>query len=147
VPPLAEVKDTVRERVVASQAAALARRDGEQRVAALRAQPDEVLKDTLVLSRMATMGAPRELVESVMRADPARLPLAGGVDLDTAGYVAFKVTKVLPRETTPGGADPMRAQYVQAWAAAETDAYLAALKKRFKAEVLDASARAASAPL
>jgi peptidyl-prolyl cis-trans isomerase D len=147
VPPLAEVKDQVRERVVASQAAALARRDGEQRVATLRTQPDEALKDKLVLSRMATMGAPRELVEAVMRSDPAKLPLAGGVDLGTAGYVAFKVTKVLPRETMPGGVDPMQAQYVQAWAAAETDAYLAALRKRFKAEVVDATARAASAPL
>jgi peptidyl-prolyl cis-trans isomerase D len=144
VPPLAEVKDQVRARVVQAQAAALARQEGEARVAALRAKTGEPLKETVVLSRMATMGAPRELVETVMRADPARLPLITGVDLGDAGYVALVVSRVLPREVAPGGDDPMRRQYVQALAAAETDAYLEALKKRFKVEVRPAAAATAA---
>ena len=145
VPPLAEVRDQVRERVVQAQAAALARQEGEARVAALRSKPEESLKETVVLSRMATMGAPRELIDTVMRVDPAKLPLATGVDLGDAGYVALKVSKVLPREAVPGGDDPMRRQYVQAWAAAETDAYLDALKKRYKVEIKPAAADAVAA--
>ena len=144
VPPLDQVRDRVRERVVTSQAAALARKEGEARVAALRAQPDEALKDTMVLSRMTATGAPRELIETVMKADPAKLPHVAGVDLGDAGYVVLKVTKVLPRELPPGP-DPMRAQYAQAWAAAEAEAYLAALKRRYRVEVTAAAAVATAA--
>jgi peptidyl-prolyl cis-trans isomerase D len=60
-----------------------------------------------------------------------------------------RVLQVLPAETPPGGELPLRNQYAQAWAAAEADAYVAALKKRFKAEIkaaADAPAEAASAP-
>ncbi len=147
VPPVAEVRERVLERVVAQQATAMARKEGEERAAALRARPDEPLKDTVILSRMLTLGAPRELVETVMRADPAKLPAVATVDLGEGGFVVLKVTRVLPREAAPGGADPMRAQYVQAWAAAEADAYLAALQRRYKVEVKPVVARrAASAP-
>jgi peptidyl-prolyl cis-trans isomerase D len=145
VPPLSEVKEQVRERVLAEQASALARKEGEARLAALRGKPDEALKDTITLSRAVTLGAPRELVDVVMRADPSMLPLVTGVDLGAMGYVVLKVTRILPREAAPGGDDSLRAQYAQAWGGAESAAYLAALKKRYKVEVT-AAARAASAP-
>jgi peptidyl-prolyl cis-trans isomerase D len=148
VPPLAEVKDRVHERVVALQAAAMARKEGEARVAALRDKPDEALKDTLTLSRTASLGAPREVIDAVMRADATKLPLVSGIDLGDAGYVVLKVTKVLPREPAPGGDASLRAQYAQAWGAAEGEAYLEALKKRYKVQVMPAAAvaPAASAP-
>jgi peptidyl-prolyl cis-trans isomerase D len=147
VPPLAEVRERLRERVVAEQAIALARKEGEARAVALRAQPDQALKEMVVLSRTLTLGAPRELVETVMRADPAKLPAVTTVDLGEGGFVVLKVTRVLPRELPPGGADPMRTQYLQAWSAAEADAYLAALQRRYKVEVKPLAAqRAASAP-
>jgi peptidyl-prolyl cis-trans isomerase D len=61
-----------------------------------------------------------------------------------------RVLKVLPREPLPGGDAPLSAQVGQAWAAAESEAYLAALKKRHKAELKPAVVaqvlRAASAP-
>ena len=143
--PLAEVRDRVRESVVVAQEAALARKDGEARVAALRSAPAETLPDTKTVSRVQTAGVPGPVLEAVLRADATRLPAVIGVDMGDAGYFAVRVLAVLPREAAPGGDEMLRRQYAQLWGAAESEAYLAALKKRYKAEILPA-ARAASAP-
>lgn len=147
--PLAEVKDRVRERVVAVEAAKLAKQEGEARVAALQKAPDEALPVALTVSRVNPAGLPREVVDAALKVDASKLPATVGVDLRDAGYAVVKVTKVLPRETPPVGDAPLVRQYAQAWGAAEQAAYLAALKKRFKAEVkekvVDAAAAAASA--
>ena len=150
VPALAEVKDKVRDKLVEQQAAALARREGEAKLAALRAGPSaDPLPVVITVSRAQSQGMPKPLMEAALRADPAKLPAVSGVDLGAQGYVVLRVMQVLPRETPPGGEEPMRAQYAQAWAAAEAEAYVGALKKRFKAEVkpaADVVVDAASAP-
>jgi peptidyl-prolyl cis-trans isomerase D len=147
--PLAEVKDTVRGQLVLKMAAELARKEGEARVAVLKQSPTETLADTVVVSRGQTQGAPRAVIEAVMRADASKLPAVVGVDLQAPGYLVLRVTKVLPREAAPGGDAALQAQFAQAWASAEADAYLGALKKRFKAEVKEGTmlpSDAASAP-
>jgi len=146
---LAEVHDQVRAAVVAEQAAALARKDGETRLKEVRSG-QAGLEKTETISRSQAQGLPREVVDAVLRADIAQGPAVVGVDLGERGYIVAKVLKVLPREPLPGGDAQAQAQIAQALAAAETDAYLAALKKRYKAEivqsVVDQVARAASAP-
>jgi peptidyl-prolyl cis-trans isomerase D len=147
--PFAEVKDAARERLIDIQAAALARKDGEARVAELRSNPGEALPNTLTVSRSNAQGLPKALLDPLMRADASKLPTVLGLDLPGQGYVVMRLTQVLPREAIPGGDEPLRAQYAQAWAAAEADAYLAALKKRYKVEIkpaADLPAEAASAP-
>jgi peptidyl-prolyl cis-trans isomerase D len=147
---LAEVKERVRAAVVEEQAAALARKEGEARLAALRAGPTaEPLPVVVTISRAQSQGMPKPLLDAALRADPAKLPAVEGVDLGTQGYVVMRVMQILPREVPPGGDEPLRAQYAQAWAGAEADAYLAALKKRFKAKIepaADVVMDAASAP-
>ena len=145
VQALAEVKEVVRERVVAAQAAALARKEGAQRLTELQKAPDMVLSQALILSRAQTQNLPRSVVDAVLGADPGKLPTVVGVDLGDQGYVLARVTQVLPREAAPGGDVSLQQQYGQAWAAAESMAYLEALKKRYKAEVKPAAAAAASA--
>ncbi len=132
---LVEVKDAVRERLVTQQAAELARKDGIARVAALKAAPTETLAQTLTVSRAQTQGAPKLVIDAVMGADASKLPAVVGVDLQGQGYLAVRVTQVLPRDAAPGGDDALRGQFAQAWAVVEADAYLAALKQRFKAEI------------
>ncbi len=147
--PFADVKDAARARVIDIQAAALARKDGEARVAALRSNAAETLPNTLTVSRSNTQGMPKALLDPLMRADASKLPAVLGLDLPGQGYVVMRVTQVLPREPMPGGEEPLQAQYTQAWAAAEADAYVAALKKRFKVDIKPAAeqhAAAASAP-
>lgn len=135
---LAEVKDRVREVLVAKKAAELARQEGEKRVAALKQAPGEALPTVVTLSRGQSQGAPKSVIDAVMGADADKLPAVVGVDLGPQGYLALRVTKVLPREPVPaaaGGEDMLRGQYAQAWAAAEAEVVMAALKQRFKAEV------------
>jgi peptidyl-prolyl cis-trans isomerase D len=150
---LAEVKDRVREVLVAKQAAELARKEGEKRVAELKQAPGEALPTALTLSRGQSQGAPKNVIDAVMSADADKLPAVVGVDLGPQGYLALRVLKVLPREPVPaaaGGEDMMRAQVAQAWAAAEAEVVMAALKQRFKAEVkagVTMTTDAASAPV
>ncbi len=147
--PFADVKDVARERVIDTLAAAQARKDGEARVAALRSDASVALPNSLTVSRSNPQGMPKSLLDPLMRADASKLPTVLGLDLPGQGYVVMRLTQVLPREATPGGDEPLRAQYTQAWAAAEADAYVTALKKRYKVEIkpaADLSAEAASAP-
>ena len=142
---LAEVKDGVRERVVAAQAAALAKKEGEARLAEVKKAPEQALTATLVVSRGQAQTLPRAVIDAALRADPNTLPAVVGVDVPELGYVVLKVQRLLPRDPVPGGDAPLLAQYSQAWADAEAQAYLEALKKRFKASVNEAAVAAAVA--
>lgn len=150
--PLADVKDRVSERLVAEKAATLARSEGEKRLQALRASnnANDALPIALTVSRLEQQGVPRALLDAVLRADPAQLPALLGVDLGEPGYAVARVMRVLPRESTPEADDSLRRQVANAWTTAEVDAYVGALKKRYKAEIKPAAASgfdsAASAP-
>jgi len=146
--PLAEVKDQVRDRVVAEQAAALAKKEGQALLAQLQKSPDAVtLPDTAVIGRAAAQGVPREVIDAVLGVDAGKLPAPVGVDLGAQGYLVAKVMQVLPRDPAVAPEQMLQGQYVQAIANAEMQAYYTALKSRYKAEVKPrASALAASAP-
>ena len=147
--PLAEVKDAVRGRLVDEQAAALARKDGLARLAALQAGSKDPLPTTLTVSRGQPQGLPPQVLEAALRVDMGKPPAVAGVDLGVQGYVVLRVEQVLPPELPAGSEDAVRRQYAQAWAAAEAEAYLGELKKRFKAEIKPAAEVAtepASAP-
>ena len=146
--PLADVKDRVKERVIAQQAAALARKDGEARLTMAR-QNETTLANTAVISRAKTENLPRQALDQILQVDGAKLPQAIGIDLGDAGYLVVRVLKVLPREAAPGGDAQFTAQYAQAWSTVEAKVYLNALKKRLHAEVKEdevaAAIKAASA--
>lgn len=135
LPPLDDVKEAVRAAVSEEQAAALARKEGQERLAALKQSPGTALPQTAVLSRGQSQGVPRALLEAVLLAPQDKLPAPIGVDLGTGGYVVARVLKVLPREQAAAADAMLVPQLAQAWGAAEADAYLAALKRRFKAEI------------
>ena len=146
--PLAEVKEQVRERLVAEQAAALAKKEGQALLAQLQKNADAALPDQAVIGRAAAQGVPRELIDAVLGADAGKLPVPVGVDLGAQGYVVAKVTQVLPRDPATAPEQMLQGQYAQAIANAEMQAYYAALKSRYKAEVKPRAAElAASAPL
>ncbi len=136
--PLAEVKDRVRERVVAARAAELAKKDGAEKLAAWKASPAGAnLSAPMAISRQDTQKQPVAVVEAALRADPAALPALSGVDLGDQGYAVVKVNKVLAREAQPEEAARQdRGQYAQAWGAAENMAYYNLLKERLKAQIL-----------
>ena len=135
--PFAEVKERVRERVVAARAAELAKKEGMEKLAAWKANPAAAgLPAPVTISRQESQKQPQAVVEAALRADPAALPAIVGVDLGEQGYALVKVNKVLPREAPPADvASQERQQYAQWWAAAENLAYYNLLKERFKVQI------------
>lgn len=135
--PFAEVKDRVRERVVAAQSAELARKEGMDKLKTWQAAPDTAqLPETMVVSREQAQKVSPQVVEAALRLDASKLPAVVGVDLAAQGYTVVKVTKLVPREADKAGtASQERNQYAQWWTSAESMAYYNTLKEKFKAEI------------
>jgi peptidyl-prolyl cis-trans isomerase D len=136
--PFEEVKDKVRTQLVAERAAALAKTEGEAKLAAWQAKPaDASFGAAVTVSRLETQSQPAPVIESALRADPAKLPSLVGVDLGAQGYAVVRVNKTVPRaQPAPEAAQQETQQVAQAVAAAENAAYYDMLKSRFKAEIL-----------
>ena len=138
VRPLAEVRDEVRKQFVQNRSMALARAEGQARLEALKAQAETAsLGQSVVVSRDQLQSQPQALVDAALRADPAKLPALVGVDLGAEGYAVVRVGKIVPREAQSAEqAAQTRRQFAQLWGQAEIQAYLSALKKQYKAEIL-----------
>ena len=136
--PFAEVKDVVKTRVLQDKAAALAKSQGEEKLAALKGKNSaDGLPSAMVLSREKTQKQLPQVVDAALRADPAKLPVLQGVDLGGQGYAVVRVTKVLPPETdNPQLKAQAQQQFTQLWGTAETQAYVNQLKALLKAEIL-----------
>jgi peptidyl-prolyl cis-trans isomerase D len=135
--PLAEVKDRVRERVVAARTAELAKTEGKQKLAAWKASPASAsLPPAVTVSRQDAQKQPSAVVEAALRADPGALPAFVGVDLGEQGYAVVKVDKIVPRDPpAPEMAKQELEQYTKWWSAAENLAYYNLLKDRFKVKI------------
>ena len=138
--PLAEVKDAVRARLVAERGAELARKEGAAKLAAWQANPASAdLPAPLTVSREQSQQFPGKLIDAVLRADSAALPVLVGVDLGGQGYAVARVNKVIDFEAANEAARRQNLnQYNQLWTGAESLAYFNELKRRFKAEILAA---------
>lgn len=136
--PLDEVRDRVRARVLASQAAELARKDGEAKLASLQSNPDAVkLSAPVVVSRDQPGPLPSKLLDAALRADLAKAPVITGVDLEDAGYALLRVSKRVARQERTGAEGKADVeQYTQAFAIGERQAYLELLKQRYKVQML-----------
>jgi peptidyl-prolyl cis-trans isomerase D len=145
--PFAEVKEQVRERLLAARGAEAARKDGMNKLAAWKANPSQAaLPAAILVSREDSQKQPPQVVEAALRADPAALPAFVGVDLGAQGYAIVKVNKALPRELPADDvARQERQQYSQWWTAAEGLSYYNMLKDRFKTQILAAKPAARSA--
>mgnify|MGYP000411488189 CR=1 FL=1 len=144
---LDEVKDQARTAVQLQKAAAAARAEGEARLKDWQARPDQAtgLAAPVLHSRAKQTGLPPAIADAVLRAPTSSLPGWLGVDLGTEGYAVVKLLKVADADAAALG-DPQqtRSQYAQLWSRAETDAYLKALRQRYKAQVTAKPAAAAA---
>lgn len=143
---LAEAREQVRQQVAQAKATQAARQLGESRLAQWKSKPQEAaaaLSAAVVVSRQQARELPQALVDAALRAPIVEGGSWVGVDLGQAGYAVVRMNKVLPAaaEITRDAAR-VRAQYTQLWAAAEAQAYEAALKQRFKVSVKPLAAAA-----
>ncbi|AOJ68638.1 MULTISPECIES: SurA N-terminal domain-containing protein [Burkholderia] len=142
VPALGAIKDQVRAKVAAEEAARLAKQDGEAKLAELRkskstagfAAPDKI-------SRTQAHGLPPAAVSAIYKVDPKTLPAYVGIDLGADGYAIFRVNSVVA--AAPVDDQRLAAaqqQLAQVYAQSETQAYLASLRARSKVKVYGQSA-------
>ncbi len=136
--PLTEVREAVRARLVAERAAGLARKEGAAKLAAWQTNPlSAEFPTALTVSREQTQQMPAKLIDAVLRADSAALPVLVGVDLGAQGYAVARVNKVVAYEPPNEAARRQNLnQYSKLWTGAESLAYFNELKARLKAEIL-----------
>lgn len=131
--PLAEVRAGARARLVASQAAEAAKKEGVAKLAAWKVTAPATLPVSVTVSREGSQVVPAAVVDAVLQADTTNLPTWVGVDLGAQGYVVVRVSKVLPRNAPLAAvAEQERKQYAQWVATAENAAYYKMLRQRFK---------------
>ncbi len=136
--PLAEVREQVRQRLVAQRSAELAREEGAKQLAAWKAGSDAgALGAAVTIARDNPQGLPQPVLAAAMSAPAKTLPAWVGVSLGEQGYAVVRVDKVLPRTPRDGlGQAQEIQQYGQWWASAEGQAYYDTLKERFKVRLL-----------
>lgn len=134
--PLAEVRASVKDRLVASQAAELAKKEGSEKLAAWKTAAPANLAGAVTVSREGSQAVPPLVLDAVLQADASSLPVWVGVDLGSQGYAVVRVNKVLTRNPPPPStAEQERKQYAQWVASAENQAHYKLLSQRFKVQI------------
>jgi peptidyl-prolyl cis-trans isomerase D len=96
--PLDEVREDVRKRVIAEEAAKLAKQAGEARLAELKGGKagDAGFGAAKTVARNAPAGLSPGELDAVFRLPSEPLPAYGGVDLGGEGYAVVQLVKVAP---------------------------------------------------
>jgi peptidyl-prolyl cis-trans isomerase D len=134
---LTEVKNQVRERLIAARSIELAKKEGAEKLALWKTDTSVSFPAPVVISRDQSQNTPSQIVIAALRADTTTLPLVIGVELGNQGYAVVKINKIVPRApAVPAALQQDRNQYAKWWTSAEGQAYYAVLKERLKAEIL-----------
>jgi peptidyl-prolyl cis-trans isomerase D len=144
--PLEEVSAQVRDRLVREQATKLARDAATAAAEALRKVPSDAgFSPPRKVSRGQAEGLSQEAVKQVMRVPADKLPAFVVAELSAGAQGLFWVldTKMPPQADAQALAQLQRGVEQQV-AAADDQAYVAELKRKFKAEIIDARRGAAS---
>ena len=122
--------------LTANRSAELAKKEGQEKLAAWKQTPPDNLPAPLTLSRDANQNVPVTILEAALHADTSTLPAWAGVDLGAGGYAVVRINKVLARNPGPQKfVEQERKQYAQWMADAEAQAYYQLLKERFKVQI------------
>ncbi|WP_427183312.1 SurA N-terminal domain-containing protein [Bordetella bronchialis] len=143
VPPLDQLKDKIRERLVETRAADAAAKAGEQALEALRknpAAPAEGFGGAVDVSRQNPQNMSRPVLDAVMRAPAAPLPSYAGAR-DGNDYVLARIDKVEPGKADPEALASLTQQLSGAWGQAEDEAVLKTLRQQYKVEIAPEATR------
>ncbi|MFL9871787.1 SurA N-terminal domain-containing protein [Paraburkholderia megapolitana] len=134
VPALAAIKDAVSKKVIATQSADLARKDGAAKLAELeKSKSTAGFSSALKVSRNDAQGVPPAALSAIYKVDAQKLPAYVGVDLGDAGYAIYRVNAVLPGTPVDGPRLAAAQQQIgQVDAQSEVEAYIEAVKARSK---------------
>jgi len=138
---LEEVSVRIRERLVGEQAARLAREAAASAAEALRKAPAETgFSPPRVVSRgQPAEGISPDALKEIMRVPADKLPAYVVAGSPAGAQSVFWVLDAKrPEKTDPQALDQLRRSVEQQQAAADDQAYVAELKRKYNAQVLDA---------
>jgi peptidyl-prolyl cis-trans isomerase D len=143
--PLEEVSPQIRERLVREQAARLAREAAAAAAEALRKTPAEAgFSPPRTVSRGQAEGLGPDALREVMRVPAGNLPAFVVADSPMGAQSVFWVLDSRqPEKSDPQALSQVRRGVEQQQAAADDQAYVAELKRKYKAQVVDATRTAA----
>ena len=132
VPGFDAVKDAVRQRVVAQQAAEMARTQGNAKLAALeKSKSTDGFSAVQKIARNDAQGLPPAVVSAVFKVDSRKLPAYVGVDLGNDGFAIYRVNAVTSGEAIDATRlAAAQQQLAQVEGQAHAQAYLDALRAR-----------------
>jgi peptidyl-prolyl cis-trans isomerase D len=137
--PIEEVSAQVRERLVREQAVRLAQEAANRTAEALRKAPAETgFSPPRTVSRGQAEGMSPDALKEVMRVPADKLPAFVVADSAMGVQVVFWVLdSKRPEKADPQALSQLRRGVEQQQAAADDQAYLAELKRKHKAQVID----------
>ncbi|WP_151447553.1 SurA N-terminal domain-containing protein [Lacisediminimonas profundi] len=135
--PFDEVKAAITEQVTRREAQVLARKAGEEKLAALRAKPDTAgFGEARTVSRAKAADLRGEAAAAVMKADVSKLPAFVGTELAGEGFGVYRINKVAqPAKPDEARRKSQVQQIVNALAQEEMTAYVDVLKKKAKVKI------------
>ena len=139
VRPLESVAGDIEKLLVRQEAAKLAAKDGEEKLAKLaKGEPAELAWATpRVVARAYAPNLAPDAVRAVFKADTARLPSHAGAAVP-GGYALYRITQVKPYAAAgeePPRAKALRDQYRRTIAEEEFSGWLAVLRQRYPVEI------------
>lgn len=119
------------------EALALAARDGAERLETLKKGEDKLAWGAVkTVSRLDARAIPPLAAQAVFRMDAGKLPAYAGIELPGEGYALLKLAKVVPGDKMDDAARKgMLQQLGGLLSKEEVQAYLAALRARYKVEI------------
>jgi peptidyl-prolyl cis-trans isomerase D len=137
VPALDTIKDAVRTKVIAEEAAQAARKDGIAKLAELQKSNSTAgFSSVSKVSRNDAQGLPPAALAAIFKADSSKLPAYVGVDLGTDGYAIYRVDGIeKPDPVTADRLTGAQQQVAQVYAQAEMESYLDSLRARSKVKI------------
>ncbi len=134
---LEEVKTQVTELVTKQEANQLARKAGEEKLAALKAKPDDAgFGKSLVVSRLKNPGLRGEAVTAILKADVSKLPTFVGAYMGSEGYGIFRINKVSqPATPDANRRKAQEQQFTSSMAGADSTAFVDTVKARSKVKI------------
>lgn len=139
--PFESVKPAIETMLKRKEAQALAAKDGEARLEALKKGEDKLSWGAAkTVSRLEARMLPPSAAQAVFRMDTTKLPSYTGVEVPGNGYSLFKLTKVTAGEQLDAERKKaMLQQLGNLVAQEEVQLYLAALRSRYKVDINQAA--------
>jgi peptidyl-prolyl cis-trans isomerase D len=136
--PLAEVDAQIRQRVTMEEAAKLAVKAGEDKLAAFKKSGDATgFGAAKLVSRQKPEGINGLAMQSIMKADTSKLPAYVGVDLPGMGYGLYRIDKVQQPAAADEAERKSQAEQIgNVIAQQEMAQYIEFLKQKAKVKIL-----------